>query len=329
MKLVGIFDYWRLAYEFEPKNALNREDIEARAGTSLIPVLQSPDGEWRFDTTPIALDLDRLNPGAALLPPDPVAGLLVRIVEEFFDEWVTRFAVHFRWYPIARRGANADGLVRELAALPPAGELDEGEIQRFDVVLGFIGQWADARCGGIGAGADEHEALRAQFIRLLGVLERVIGGGGPFLFGSTPGLADFALYGGLQAHFLADPDPEELVRSHAPSLLAYRDRLATADSSEFEWSDTSFDASKIAPLIEEMEHDFAPFLTANRDACRAGEATLTLRAEGQNTEVQTRRYTEKSRAIVADEIQALAGEDQERLKAVIGSQALWGIFATR
>ena len=64
------------------------------------------------DTTPIMQMLDGRVPKRQMYPDGP-EGVLVQVVEEYFDEWVARTMVHYRWhYPESAEFASqimADG----------------------------------------------------------------------------------------------------------------------------------------------------------------------------------------------------------------------------
>ena len=49
------------------------------------------------DTTPLIHLLDDRFPARRLFPEGPL-GILVQVVEDFFDEWVARTMVHYRWH---------------------------------------------------------------------------------------------------------------------------------------------------------------------------------------------------------------------------------------
>src|SRR5262249_8640927 len=63
-----------------------------------IPVVETSDGEWTWDTTELLHHLEHRFPEPALLPPDLVARFLDAALEDFADEWLYRPAVGSRWW---------------------------------------------------------------------------------------------------------------------------------------------------------------------------------------------------------------------------------------
>ena len=79
------------------KNLNDPATIESRSGTHQVPVLHTPENWMIGDTTPIIHLLDERNPSRRMFPVGP-AGVLVQALEEYFDEWVARTMVHYRWH---------------------------------------------------------------------------------------------------------------------------------------------------------------------------------------------------------------------------------------
>ena len=49
------------------------------------------------DTTPLLGLLDGRHAGSEMFPAG-AGGALIHVLEDFFDEWVSRVMVHFRWH---------------------------------------------------------------------------------------------------------------------------------------------------------------------------------------------------------------------------------------
>ena len=66
-------------------------------GISRVPLVQTPDGTWLQDTTPI-IDSARTAPSRPpVVPTDPVHAYVARLLEDYADEWLWRPALHYRW----------------------------------------------------------------------------------------------------------------------------------------------------------------------------------------------------------------------------------------
>ena len=83
--------------EFEFRSKAEGKDVEGRSGTHQVPVLHTPENWMIGDTTPLLHMLDDRFPARRLFPSGPL-GILVQVIEEYFDEWQARTMVHYRWH---------------------------------------------------------------------------------------------------------------------------------------------------------------------------------------------------------------------------------------
>ena len=52
----------------------------------------------KTDTTPIIRELEKLYKPKSVIPPSPVLAFLNYLLEDFADEWTTKYMFHYRWY---------------------------------------------------------------------------------------------------------------------------------------------------------------------------------------------------------------------------------------
>ncbi len=96
-KLEAAMIFYGAPFEMLDKNEHDPREIEARSGTHQVPVLQTPENWMIGDTTPLMRLLDDRFPARRMFPKGPL-GILVQVVEEYFDEWIARTMVHYRWH---------------------------------------------------------------------------------------------------------------------------------------------------------------------------------------------------------------------------------------
>ena len=96
-KLEAAMIFYGAPFEMLDKNKHDPREIEARSGTHQVPVLQTPENWMIGDTTPLMRLLDDRFPARRMFPKRPL-GILVQVVEEYFDEWIARTMVHYRWH---------------------------------------------------------------------------------------------------------------------------------------------------------------------------------------------------------------------------------------
>ncbi|MFQ5347315.1 MAG: glutathione S-transferase family protein [Rhodothalassiaceae bacterium] len=305
-KVLALLAYKGLPTDFRRKTLMVAPEVEARAGTRLMPVVVTPEGEWLWDSTPIAFAMERRFPESPVLPPTPVLHVTARILEDFFDEWPTRQALHFRWYYAPDREHGGGSVARDILGIAQDAPLDaEGEAM-VEKARASVESWATRTAAAVGADAAAREEMTGEFVRLVAILDRHFADV-PFLLGDRPTLPDFALAGGLAAHFLYDPTPRGLIERHGPNLIAYHERLQAARADSVPpWSENDGFAETLAPLLQHVALGFHNFLKANHAALSAGHKELTLDLGYGARRLSTRRYTERTRAETAA---ALAGLD--------------------
>ena len=69
---------------------VSAELLVARTGRHLVPGLIKPDGSGLGDSSRIAEYADRLRPDPPLLPHESRLEFLTYLLEDFFDEWLTK-----------------------------------------------------------------------------------------------------------------------------------------------------------------------------------------------------------------------------------------------
>lgn len=148
-------------------------------------MLRTPENWMIADTTPLLQLLDSRFPSRRLFPPGPL-GILTHIVEEYFDEWIARTTVHWRWnYPEHH----------ELLAMDAAREIAQQLIT-----------WGGKVCRATGVSSEiQQRAAEAEYHRIMEAAEAQLG---QTLLGERPTAVDCIVLAGLRAHFLYDPVPD-------------------------------------------------------------------------------------------------------------------------
>ena len=328
-KLLGLLAYKDIAVDFRPKTIAVRETVERNAGTHQVPVVHAPDGTWMTDTTPIALAIDRQFPGSDLLPGTgrPVLRMAARVLEDFFDEWTTRQAVHFRWHNGADTEFAGGSLARDVASLPQEGALDDQQRALTDTIATMIRTWGLGACERVGAAEANRAEMEGEFTAWMKLLDQHFAGS-RFLLGDRPCLADFALYGANVAHFTNDPTPKAIVAQAAPNVMAFTDRLGATRAADgvSEWPADDTLPDTLVPVLDYVGGTFHRFLNANRRAIDMGEKTLVMDfGYGDNT-LHVRRYTDRCRAEIAGEIDALPDDARARVEAALDPRGCWAAY---
>ncbi|MFN3197209.1 MAG: glutathione S-transferase family protein [Bradymonadia bacterium] len=287
-KLEAALIFYGAEYDFVPKTSDNAWELQMRSGTHQIPLLHTPEHWMLADTTPIMQLLDTRYPARAMFPEGAV-GVLAQILEEHFDEWIPRTAVHWRWsYPEnhALLSMSATGGDQEMAEKLIA--------------------WGTRVCRATGVGsATQKKAAEEEYLAILEAAESQLQQTA-FLLGGRPTALDCIVLGGLRAHFNYDPAPKAVIHDRFPTVIDWCERRADT------WDGTGELTAlpKITPfadfVLEQMSTTWAPFVQANAAALGSGEKAFVIPMYGEQVSYLARPYVERSRQMIIDRLALLS-----------------------
>lgn len=326
-KLRAVLRHRRIPYELitaPGPGIAGRSDLPP-SPLPLLPVLYvpQPDGGYEAlsDTSPIIRRLEHLWPDRSVFPADPVLALLVSLIEDYADEWLTKVMFHYRW-------GTEDGVAYANQALPlwRIGTPD-AVVAKF---AGTFGQRQIDRLSGVVAGSVEVTGpiIEASYRRLLvGLRDHLTAH--PFLLGDRPSAADFALVGQLSQLVQVELPSMLIARELAPRVAAWVD--VAEDLSGWEWDGDGWLTRDEVPatfdwLLREIGRTYAPFMVANAEAITNGDEQMRCQIDGQTYWQRPFPYQRKCLGWLREEYGALTPTDQavvdERL-AGTGCQVLF------
>lgn len=317
--------YMRIPHEALPKSPDVRERLEARAGTHLIPVMETPEGWVIHDSTYIIQLFDMRFPDRAVIPHTPAQRVLCRVIDDWIDEWFTRAALHFRWVTDegAREGAMA--IARDLGGAPRDREPSADEQAMVQAVADFILPWGRKAMGVMAAGPDHQEKLRAEFAAFLKLLEAhyaVM----PGLFGERLSMADLKILGAMKAHFISDSVARAFVEEHAPGLIGWTESTWERVDEGEAWLAGDAIPETLEPLFPLLLDGFGVFLPENRRAVETGEKWTEFKLAGQSLRILTRPDAEKARQAIMAEIASMTPGDAKAARAALASRGLLFLY---
>jgi glutathione S-transferase len=212
-KASALLGYAGIPCREEYQNLVSRFTVLKRlTGKTMVPVLRQ--GEWAInDSTQIA----RWAQGESdqsLLPEREALAPICWLLEEFADEWLSRWVVLSRW----KHTEDARELRRQIGrevtcGLPglttPAGKL--------------TGTMIEKHLARGGVRRENRSALEQSRDRVLQGLENIFESADGYLFGGEPTVADFAFYGQLE-QYRRDPTGSERMQLY-PAIGEWLDRL--------------------------------------------------------------------------------------------------------
>ncbi len=311
-KLEAQLRYQNIPHQWKYKSMADSSELEKRAGTRFIPLLETPDGWLLNDTIAIGPMLSERFGEAPVLPSTPVQRAACFILEDYFNHWFPRHALHSRWIDLdnaieAGKGFGANLLLGksvddELTDKERTQVAGMGKTMRDSFGLGA--------CDVQGAGADKAFEVQSDFDTMMGLFKQHFAAH-DFLLGDRACIADFALVGPAKAHFLQDPlplawlsaeDNEDMLCAHARRVF-HDDEVGKAYLPDDQIPDT------LIPIFEHARSNYHPFAHASIQAAMRGEKTFALNLGRGEFTARSMKRLDKARLHVRDEIQGLALEN--------------------
>ena len=306
-KAQAIFLYKQIPFErIENNPKVSAELLVPKTGRHLIPGLIKPDGSGLGDSTRIAYYADERVADPPLLPGEPVLDFHVHLLEDYFDEWLTKVMFCLRWtFPAdGERAAEVFAQVMATAEMP-------GEQLRV-----LIPERMRKQMHFLVGGEQNAPFFENEFHRIYATL-------GPhfakhaYLFGPRPTLADFALWG-QSKQMLDDPTAGRWMRRDHPQVAEWVTRFTDGSYvKDAHAAGAWIDPALLGPLYRRVEATYFPWVVANRQAVRAGQKTFRFESDGFAIDFPAGGYLEKCFAAVEARRQALSAADRATVDAVV------------
>lgn len=306
-KLEAALEFYGASFERRRKSPDIAEEVERRSGTHQVPVLETPENWMIADTTPLLELLDGRFPRRRLFPEGPL-GVLVHVVEEYFDEWVARTMVHYRWhYP-----KSAEFASERIAA---------GNAE----AAARIRAWGPRACRATGTESElQQRAAEAEYVRILEAAEEQLGET-RYLLGDRPTAVDCIVLGGLRGHTNLDPDPKKIVAGY-PRIVAWCESEASRWDGKGQLAPFPQSTAFARFVLAEMPETYAAFVCGNREALARADKSFTAEFHGEAVSYLTRSYPEESRQRVQEHILRLDEEQRQEVYTWLGAVGLETTF---
>lgn len=328
-KMLAVLRYRRLPYRFivnwpenpdAPGNGEERKNLP-KPKVPLLPTLYLPDETGALqaitDTTPIIRRLEKLLSTRSIIPSDPVLAFLNYVLEDYADEWLTRCMFHYRWHfeaDIEKAGRILPLYVRvdqSPASLEAQAEaFTKRQLERLHVV---------------GSSEATAPVIEASYVRFLRLMEDHLLSH-PFLFGSRPASADFALMGQLTCLTHFDPTPMRLCERLAPRVYAWVERLEDLSGYEVEdqgWLESAENLpTSLLGLLSEVARTHMPQLLANGRAVLEKRESFKTEIDGSVWVQPSFPYQLKCLRWTRDEYQSLSLSERASARSILETTGL-------
>jgi len=237
----------RIAFvERMPSDPRFASQVLPHVGHFVVPVLELPDGSILQDTTEIIDALEATHQDPVMGPPGPVQRIVADILDAFGSNYLLPLAMHYRWsFREQQELFLRTEFARAIPAMPHAQRLDAAGalMDRFGGMLPSLGVVPAVI-----------PAMEASYAELLAVLENHFQCE-PYLLGGRPSIADFGLMAPLFAHLARDPVPAILMKTTAPSVFRWTERMNSPAI-----ADGNFSHSEEFPLDDAIPATLEPVL---------------------------------------------------------------------
>ncbi len=248
--------------EIRPTPQIMKETLLPVIGWPVIPVLQLEDGTMVQDTADSIDAVERRQPSPSVFHSGQVRRFISQLLHLYADEWLTLPAMHYRW------NHNLDWIYGEFGR----GALPDGSPQEQEEAGKAVGNRFRSFVPMLGINEETGPAIEASYEALLSELS-VHFDKHDFIFGSVPGLADFALFGPLYAHQYRDPYSGEHMRRVAPLVAKWVERMLALDGEETTQDEGESIPETLVPILARQMKEQLPDL----------EATIPLFLDWANT----------------------------------------------
>ncbi|WP_148864734.1 glutathione S-transferase family protein [Marinobacter fonticola] len=219
---------------------------------AIIPVLEAPDGEIVQDSLDIIDHFESQGVAYSAYPESPLQRILAIIIQYYGCQAMLPHAMHYRWSYRDRQEAFLGDAFASGSGADMAGKI-MGRMNSYLPQLGVTEQTIPA--------------IERSFEDLLDALNTHFADH-PYLFGGRPSIGDFGLIGPMFAHLGRDPVPAGIMKTRAPKVFRWVERMMAPglDTPEFPGYGTDFlpddqIPETLEPLFQHIASDIFPMLT--------------------------------------------------------------------
>jgi glutathione S-transferase len=247
--------------ELYPSHPLFRTRIVPAVGLLVVPVLEAPDGTIIQDTTDIIEYLESVFPEPRLMPATPVQQATAWLLGAFGSEGLLQPAMHYRW---SYREQQEDFLRAEFGRITHGGPDRTARFSAAHATMAAMNAYLPP----LGIRPETIPAIEASYEALLDILDTHFLHH-PYLLGGRPCIADFGLMAPLFAHLARDPVPSALMKTRAPNVFRWTERMNLSNIPDGEFPDCA-DAyplddaipATLEPLLAHVFQDWGAELLA-------------------------------------------------------------------
>ena len=312
-KMVALLRYKHIPYKIiwgEPDEYLDRNNIE-KPKPVLHPTFLFENSEKKItavtDSTPIIRKLERKFTSRSTIPPNPVLRFLNYLLEDYGDEWGTKFMFHYRWHD--------DKDIDNAGTLLPLYANSTLTNEELSYRKEKIAQRQLGRVWVVGSNKKTAPLIDQCFKKIISILEDHFINF-PFLLGFRPSSADFAFFGQLSQLVGFDPTPRSIIEKNSMRTMAWvgkTEDLSGLEPDSEDWISDSKLPETVKRIFCEVGKTYVPTMLKNEEAFKSGEEKWSAEILGREWEQRTFPYQVKCLTWVREEFQSLNFDDQQKV----------------
>jgi len=309
-KMLALMRYRRIPYAVEwgdPRALIKKMGLE-EPKPILLPVLVfNIDGKNKAitDSTPIIRHLENEFSVRRVIPSDPKLNFLNYVLEDFGDEWVTKYMFHYRWH-------FEDDIEKAGTVLPLMHDVSLENKSHLEFKK-YFSELQTSRLWVVGSNNKTAPIIEESYKRFLNQLDTCLSIN-PFLFGKRPSSSDYAIYGQLTQLIGFDPTSSAIAHNISPRAISWIDQmedLSGLNVHEEDWITFEQAERNLSNIFEEIGKVYMPALLANSNAINQNEKTWTANIDGAEWNQKSFPYQAKCLQWINNEFEVLGNDDQE------------------
>ncbi len=310
-KMLAYLRYKRIPYEViwrQAEDALAEMNIEAPKPVLLPVFILNREGKPTAvtDSTPLIREFEEAYPERPVLPNDPALNFINYVLEDFGDEWCTKYMFHYRWH-FAEDADNAGTIL----PLGINNSLKDDELTFFKEV--FSKRQID-RLWVVGSNDDTAEFIDRSYKKVLSIFETLFKKQ-PFLLGNYPSSCDFAVFGQFTQLVGFDPTPRKIAHEISPRTVAWVNTLDDRGGLDYQEENLTLDnlSDSIHELFKELSTSYVPTMMENHRAIENGEKEWSVDLAGYPWKQKSFPYQAKCLDWIREEFKDLDQVNQEKV----------------
>jgi len=195
----------------------------------VVPIMETPEGEIIQDTTDMIECLEARFPQPLMVPETPVQRAVAWLLGAFGSEGLLQAGMSYRW---SYRAEQESFLCAEFGRAVHSGPDREARYRAGKQLMDYF----HGSLPKLGVTPETISTVEAAYCELLDALD-IHFQHHPYLLGGRPSIADFGLMAPLYAHLARDPVPSTLMKSRAPNVYRWTERMNLSSIADGEFAD--------------------------------------------------------------------------------------------